>query len=225
MKLLLILMVGCQPMVQSYQVPIAHAHSQEKRDFFPDLTDDFGEAPSEPVAPEVSLSGTWATSKDFLNQGDTNRLILLTEPSWCGICVGYEEFLAKEFDTSESFNAEIQVVNLDKHPHLKNTFRDISGSRPMIIKWESIRWIQYAGRRPYSQLREALEGNGFKGALNLKQWCLANNYTPWKVKGDIFDHLKPRPEHGGKGFSLVELRGLTLQELEEVHGGLHAGAF
>lgn len=79
----------------------------------PDLPAAIAVVPSSPAV----LSDKFESVQQFMDAGLSTRLIVLTVPAWCVPCREYAN-IYKQFDASESFDAEIQVIDIDKYPQL-----------------------------------------------------------------------------------------------------------
>lgn len=102
----------------------------------------FGEPPAV-TSPAPQLTDQFHTIEEFLNAGNPARLIVLTA-DWCQPCRRYRNVL-DQFDSSESFTADVQVINIDRHREL---YRLLSGQQviPQTI------WREEGGlRRRYGE--------------------------------------------------------------------------
>lgn len=69
------------------------------------------------VERQPQLSDDFSSVQDFMDTGNSARLVVLTAPTWCAPCRDYEAVINK-FNHSESFDADIQVIDIDKYPRL-----------------------------------------------------------------------------------------------------------
>ena len=75
--------------------------------------------PTGPQQPQLSHSFT--SVQDFMNAGNSKRLVVLTAPAWCAPCKLYQAQIGGLH--SESFDAKIQVIDIDKYPRLYRLLR------------------------------------------------------------------------------------------------------
>lgn len=76
--------------------------------------------PPEPSDDQPELADTFATVAEFLEAGRPDRLIVFSA-EWCGPCQDYKRAL-EPWQPSESFYAKIQIVDIDRFPHLSRLF-------------------------------------------------------------------------------------------------------
>ena len=76
--------------------------------------------PPEPSDDQPELADTFATIAEFLEAGRPDRLIVFSA-DWCGPCQAYKQALAP-WKPSASFDAKIQIVDIDRFPHLSRLF-------------------------------------------------------------------------------------------------------
>ena len=69
---------------------------------------------------EPTLTDAFATTQSFFEVGNPNRLVVFSA-DWCGLCQTYKQNMTG-FNVAESFDAEIQIVDYDKHPALAKLF-------------------------------------------------------------------------------------------------------
>lgn len=103
------------------------------------------------VLPAASLSDEFASTREFFESGDNSRLVVLTAPAWCPPCKVYEPILNR-FHASESFNAPVQVIDIDKHQALyrlldrhgqvPQTLWMSNGQVKSVIGSQSAQWLQ-----------------------------------------------------------------------------------
>lgn len=79
-----------------------------------------GSLPPDPLDDQPELTDTFATVAEFLEAGRSGRLIVFSA-DWCGPCQAYKQVL-KPWQPSESFDAKIQIVDIDRFPHLSRLF-------------------------------------------------------------------------------------------------------
>lgn len=77
--------------------------------------------PVGPAEQQASLSDQFPDASSLLGRGNTRRLVVLTA-SWCGPCQTYKGAF-NGHDVSESFNAEIQLVDVDVYRHIYDAVR------------------------------------------------------------------------------------------------------
>lgn len=77
--------------------------------------------PAGPVEQQASLSDQFPDASSLLGRGNTRRLVVLTA-LWCGPCQTYKGSFVGH-DVSEAFNAEIQLIDVDKYRHVYDAVR------------------------------------------------------------------------------------------------------
>jgi len=76
--------------------------------------------PPDPLDDQPELADTFATIAEFLEAGRPDRLIVFSA-DWCRPCQAYKQTL-EPWKPSESFDAKIQIVDIDEHSHLSRLF-------------------------------------------------------------------------------------------------------
>ena len=76
--------------------------------------------PPEPSDDQPELTDTFSTIAEFLEAGRPDRLVVFSA-EWCGPCQAYKQTLAP-WEPSESFDAKIQIIDIDRYPHLSRLF-------------------------------------------------------------------------------------------------------
>jgi thiol-disulfide isomerase/thioredoxin len=79
-----------------------------------------GSLPPDPLDDQPELTDTFATVAEFLEAGRSDRLVVFSA-DWCGPCQAYKQALSP-WEPSESFDAKIQIVDIDRFPHLSRLF-------------------------------------------------------------------------------------------------------
>lgn len=103
--------------------------------------------------PPRTLSETFANPSDFFREGAPKRLVVLTA-DWCKPCQQYKQNMTG-LNVSESFDAEIQLVDVDKYPHLWNLLRQ-SDSIPQTLLFDGNSITQFVGTQNNLWLQQKL---------------------------------------------------------------------
>lgn len=125
-----LLLFGCPSSVQwqedAPQVPVADADVWASSQAFPELPTQAPQLQEPPQPPQpLGLNARFSNITDFFLAGDAKRVVLVTEPSWCGPCRQYENNVLPTFSikVGEGFEDTLQVVRTDEHTHLREIFK------------------------------------------------------------------------------------------------------
>lgn len=115
----------------------------------------------ESVPPPIkhNLSDFSGNLIDLFNTGRRNRIVLFTDTVTCPPCITWEksdtpEILSQGWEISESFNADIQVIDVSKHPRLDVLKSPYTRATPTFFVFipEKNMFMKMEGRNNFTQL-------------------------------------------------------------------------
>lgn len=177
------------------------------------------------------------------------RMLMFTA-RWCGPCQRVKKSVLPQlkragWDYGPEATNHIQTIDVDQNPRLQKKFGAtpipffimVRDGKPIIRGGKPVGRVGYT---PASQLSELFNGVFKKKKAptqnrqrtrmtpgQLRTWCKTYTGPPAYVQGMTYlYHLTDstaKDHHEGGPFQAWQLQGLTLAELQKIHGGQHAG--